>query len=129
MRPLALVPLSLPFLTPRDTAGQERFRTITSSYYRGAQGIIVVYDMTNPESFANVSKWLQEIDRYAGEETHRLLVGAKCDLEDERKVSQDEAKEFAEQQNLEFIETSSKTQVNVDEAFKLMARAIKEKQS
>jgi len=110
-----------------DTAGQERFRTITSSYYRGAHGIVVVYDTTNQETFQNVQKWLQEIDRYAGEDVHRLLVGSKSDLASERKVTADEAKDLADQMNLEHIETSSKDNNNVEEAFKLMATAIKEK--
>lgn len=108
-------------------AGQERFRTITSSYYRGAHGIVVVYDVTNPESFQNVQKWLQEIDRYAGEDVHRLLVGSKADLTSERKVSTEEAKELADQMNLELVETSAKENTQVDEAFLLMATAIKEK--
>jgi len=59
-----------------DTAGQERFRTITSSYYRGAHGIIVVYDVTDQESFNNVKQWLNEIDRYANENVNKLLVSA-----------------------------------------------------
>lgn len=71
------------------------FRTITSSYYRGAHGIIVVYDITNQETFNNVQKWLQEIDRYACENVHKLLVGNKSDLVSERKVQFDQASEFA----------------------------------
>eukprot|EP01128_Nolandella_sp_AFSM9_P001327 TRINITY_DN11451_c0_g1_i1.p1 TRINITY_DN11451_c0_g1~~TRINITY_DN11451_c0_g1_i1.p1 ORF type:complete len:208 (-),score=54.66 TRINITY_DN11451_c0_g1_i1:138-761(-) len=110
-----------------DTAGQERFRTITSSYYRGAHGIIVVYDITNQETFANVQKWLQEIDRYACENVHKLLVGNKCDLVSERKVVTEEAKDFADQLNLNFLETSAKDSTNVEEAFSKMAIAIKEK--
>lgn len=69
-----------------DTAGQDRFRTITSSYYRGAHGIIVVYDITDPESFNNVKTWFSEIDRYASEGVVKLLVGNKCDLEAKRVV-------------------------------------------
>jgi len=110
-----------------DTAGQERFRTITSSYYRGAHGIIVVYDVTNHETFANVQKWLQEIDRYACENVHKLLVGNKCDLVNERKVSTEEAKDFSDQLNIEFLETSAKDATNVEEAFTKMAAAIREK--
>ena len=69
-----------------DTAGQERFRTITSSYYRGAHGIIIVYDITDRESFDNVKQWLNEIDRYACENVNKLLVGNKSDLESKRQV-------------------------------------------
>eukprot|EP01121_Diplochlamys_sp_Union-15-3_P013489 TRINITY_DN4191_c0_g1_i1.p1 TRINITY_DN4191_c0_g1~~TRINITY_DN4191_c0_g1_i1.p1 ORF type:complete len:209 (-),score=31.46 TRINITY_DN4191_c0_g1_i1:94-720(-) len=111
-----------------DTAGQERFRTITSSYYRGAHGIIVVYDITNQETFNNVQKWLQEIDRYACENVHKLLVGNKCDLVNERKVPFETAKEFADQLNLIFLETSAKNSTNVEEAFIKMAQTIKQKQ-
>ncbi|XP_021285725.1 GTP-binding protein YPTM2-like isoform X2 [Herrania umbratica] len=75
-----------------DTAGQERFRTITSSYYRGAHGIIIVYDVTDQESFNNVKQWLSEIDRYASENVNKLLVGNKCDLTANKVVSYETAK-------------------------------------
>ncbi len=83
-------------LTPtnRDTAGQERFRTITSSYYRGAQGIILVYDCTDKESFNNVKQWMGEIDRYACENVNKLLVGNKTDLQDQKVVDSATAKVF-----------------------------------
>ena len=67
-----------------DTAGQERFRTITSAYYRGADGIIMVYDVTNAESFGHVNDWLKEVNRYASESTCKLLVGNKNDMENKQ---------------------------------------------
>jgi Ras-related protein Rab-1B len=79
-----------------DTAGQERYRTITSSYYRGAHGLIVVYDITNRESFANVKQWLEDLNRYTSPEAIRFLVGNKSDLNQRRAVSSSEAKEFAD---------------------------------
>lgn len=91
-----------------DTAGQERFRTITSSYYRGAHGIIVVYDVTDIESFNNVKQWLHEIDRYACENVNKLLVGNKSDLTTKRAVTTEQAKEFADSLGIEFLETSAK---------------------
>jgi Ras-related protein Rab-1A len=75
-----------------DTAGQERFRTITSSYYRGAHGIIVVYDCTDQESFNNVKQWLEEIDRYACDNVNKLLVGNKFDLTTKKVVDYTTAK-------------------------------------
>lgn len=112
-----------------DTAGQERFRTITSSYYRGANGIIVVYDVTDRESFANVKQWLHEIDRYASENVHKLLVGNKIDLEKKRVVSTEEGREFAQSIGIEFIETSAKMEDkaanHVEETFTLISRQIK----
>mmetsp|Transcript_2839 Transcript_2839/g.3041 ORF Transcript_2839/g.3041 Transcript_2839/m.3041 type:complete len:201 (-) Transcript_2839:465-1067(-) len=108
-----------------DTAGQERFRTITSSYYRGAHGIIVVYDTTDLESFNNVKQWLHEIDRYASDNVNKLLVGNKSDLTSKRAVSFDQAKEFADSLGIEFIETSAKNSTNVEKAFMMMASQIK----
>ena len=90
-----------------DTAGQERFRTITSSYYRGAHGIIIVYDVTDMESFNNVKTWLQEIDKYASDSVNKLLVGNKCDLVVKKTVDTGVAKEFADSLNIPFLETSA----------------------
>jgi Ras-related protein Rab-1A len=108
-----------------DTAGQERFRTITSSYYRGAHGIVIVYDITDSESFANVKQWLHEINRYASENVNKLLVGNKCDLESERQVSPEQGKELAESLGLTFVETSAKSNSNVDQVFHKMAADIR----
>jgi len=108
-----------------DTAGQERFRTITSSYYRGAHGIIVVYDITDQESFNNVKQWLQEIDRYACENVNKLLVGNKCDLTQKRTVETQAAKDYADQLGIPFLETSAKSSTNVETAFLTMAGEIK----
>ncbi|CCH59861.1 hypothetical protein TBLA_0C00450 [Henningerozyma blattae CBS 6284] len=109
-----------------DTAGQERFRTITSSYYRGSHGIIIVYDVTDQDSFNSVKMWLQEIDRYATSSVLKLLVGNKSDLKDKRIVEYDVAKEFAETNNMPFLETSALDSTNVEEAFLTMAKQIKE---
>lgn len=106
-------------------AGQERFRTITSSYYRGAHGIIVVYDVTDQESFANVKQWLNEIDRYATDNVNKLLVGNKCDLTSKKVVDRSTAEEFANSLQIPFIETSAKNATNVEQAFMTMAAEIK----
>ncbi|GLU00367.1 hypothetical protein SLE2022_177440 [Rubroshorea leprosula] len=110
-----------------DTAGQERFRTITSSYYRGAHGIIIVYDVTDQESFNNVKQWLNEIDRYASDNVNKLLVGNKSDLTANKVVSYETAKAFADEVGIPFMETSAKDSTNVEQAFMAMAAAIKER--
>ena len=110
-----------------DTAGQERFRTITSSYYRGAHGIIIVYDVTDADSFSNVKTWLSEIDKFASENVNKLLVGNKCDLTQKKVVDTSTAKEFAESIGIPFLETSAKNSTNVEEAFVRMAAAIKQR--
>ncbi|KAJ8755944.1 hypothetical protein K2173_024489 [Erythroxylum novogranatense] len=110
-----------------DTAGQERFRTITSSYYRGAHGIIIVYDVTDEESFSNVKTWLAEIDKFATDNVNKLLVGNKCDLTSKRVVSYETAKAFADDIGIPFLETSAKSATNVEEAFMTMASEIKKR--
>jgi len=112
-----------------DTAGQERFRTITSSYYRGAHGIIVVYDVTDQKSFDNIKKWLKEIDTFAGNLVQKLLVGNKCDLVNERTVSTESGKALADSLRIPFVETSAKDSTNVEEAFITMAKDIKDHSS
>lgn len=117
-----------------DTAGQDRFRTLTSSYYRGAHGIIIVYDVTSRDSFDNVRQWMKEIEKFASEHVNKLLVGNKWDLEEQREVTTDEGKDLAKKFDIPFLEVSAKNAVCVDETFTTMAseiqaRFIKEKGS
>ncbi|XP_067939250.1 ras-related protein Rab-10-like [Watersipora subatra] len=110
-----------------DTAGQERFHTITTSYYRGAMGIMLVYDVTNQRSFENISKWLHNIDEHANEDVEKMLLGNKCDMEEKRQISTERAMMVAKQHTITFLETSAKTNVNVEEAFMKLAGTILEK--
>eukprot|EP00932_Pfiesteria_piscicida_P020282 SRR837773.709.p1 GENE.SRR837773.709~~SRR837773.709.p1 ORF type:complete len:220 (-),score=47.43 SRR837773.709:81-740(-) len=105
-----------------DTAGQERFRTITSAYYRGADGIILVYDVCDRESFNRVDEWLSEVNRYVNESTCKILIGNKCDRPaSERQVSTDEGKRKADELGLMFTEASAKDATNVDIAFNMIS--------
>jgi Ras-related protein Rab-1A len=104
-----------------DTAGQERFKTITSSYYRGAQGIIIVYDQTNKETFDHVKKWLRDVDTYAGENVAKILIGNKSDLGSKKVISTQEGKELADEYKMKFFETSAKNGTNISEAFDAVA--------
>ena len=107
-----------------DTAGQERFKNITASYYRGGNGVLVVYDITDRESFDNLNSWLIEIEKNANKNVYKLLIGNKCDLEDKRKVTYQEGKDFAESNGMKFMETSAKTASKVQEAFELLTNEI-----
>lgn len=107
-----------------DTAGQDRFRTLTSSYYRGAHGIIIVYDVTNKDSFDNVRQWMQEIEKFASENVNKLLVGNKSDLEEQREVTYDEGVELAKKFDIPFLEVSAKNALHVDDTFTTMATEI-----
>eukprot|EP01084_Bolivina_argentea_P128699 227441_1 len=107
-----------------DTAGQDRFRAITTAFYRGAHGIIVVYDVTDLSSFLNIKSWLYEVDRYAVENVCRLIIGNKIDLLDDRMVSCDEANAFANELNIPYMECSAKQKLNVTEAFHTLTKQI-----
>ena len=107
-----------------DTAGQERFKNIIASYYRGAHGILLLYDVTDRDSFKNLSNWLIEIEKNASKNILRVLIGNKCDLEDKRVISYNQGKEFADTYGLKFIETSAKKNLNVSEAFETLGREL-----
>ncbi len=107
-----------------DTAGQERFRTIISSYYRGAHGILLIFDVTETESFESLKNWLIEIEKNTNKNVIKLLIGNKCDLDEKRVISFDKGKDFAEQYNMKYIETSAKTDLNVTEAFGLIGKEL-----
>ena len=107
-----------------DTAGQERFKNIISSYYRGAHGILLLYDVTDKESFKNLSNWLIEIEKNASKNILRILIGNKSDLEDKRVITYAQGKEFADTYGLKFIETSAKKNLNVSEAFETLGREL-----
>ncbi len=100
-----------------DTAGHERFKSITTSYYRGANAIVIVYDITERETFEHIEKWLNEIEKYAKENVLKFLVGNKIDLNDNRSVSYDEGKNISEKYGIMFFETSAKDNIDINELF------------
>lgn len=108
-----------------DTAGQESFRSITRSYYRGASGALLVYDISRRDTFTHLTRWLEEARANASSTMSIMLIGNKCDLE-RREVSFEEGAQFAKDNGLIFRETSAKTAQNVEEAFMQTARKIYE---
>jgi len=109
-----------------DTAGQESFRSITRSYYRGAAGALLVYDITRRETFNHLTRWLEEARQNANQSMVIMLIGNKSDMEHRRQVSKEEGEKFAKDNGLIFLETSAKTAANVEEAFIGTAQKIYE---
>lgn len=107
-----------------DTAGQERYRAITSAYYRGALGALLVYDVTKPTTFENVSRWLKELRDHADSNIMIMLIGNKTDLKHLRAVATEDAQSFAEKEGLSFIETSALEAINVEKAFQTILGEI-----
>ena len=110
-----------------DTAGQERYRSITSSYYKGSHGCFIVYDITNEISFENVDKWYEQAKKETSKEISIILVGNKCDLENERKISKEQGEEKAKSLNCPFFETSALSKIKIDDIFTEMVNNIFDK--
>ncbi len=107
-----------------DTAGQERFRTVVSTYFRGAHGILLLYDVTNKDSFKNLENWLIEIEKNSNQKVLKILIGNKCDLTEDREITTEEGQTFANRNGMEFMETSAKMNTNVSEAFTTLGKLM-----
>lgn len=107
-----------------DTAGQERYRAIARNYYRDAQGAVIVYDITEPDSFDRVKQWANELSQYGESHVCITIVGNKCDLEARRRVSREEAINFARSMGATHFDTSAKTGRGVAEMFEALGKAV-----
>ena len=107
-----------------DTAGQERYRSITNAYYRGAEAIVIVFDLNNKDSFNHINAWMDEISKYIGPSVYKLILANKCDSIDSRQVSAEQITDFEKKNNLKVFEVSAKAATNVDEAFKHIVESL-----
>mmetsp|Transcript_6141 Transcript_6141/g.5489 ORF Transcript_6141/g.5489 Transcript_6141/m.5489 type:complete len:215 (+) Transcript_6141:176-820(+) len=110
-----------------DTAGQERFRTITTSYYRNSQGVLLVYDITQKETFVSIRNWMAQIQLHADANINKVLIGNKCDLLSKRVVTHEEGESLAREYKIPFFETSALSNINVDEAFMTLSKTVYER--
>ena len=106
-----------------DTAGQERFHSITNNFFHNADGILFVYDITNEKSFEGAKNWIKEAEEI-GDYFKRIIIGNKCDLEEKRQVSLAELEQFANEENINFFETSAKDNINLKEVFNKIVELI-----
>eukprot|EP00922_Rhytidocystis_sp_ex-Travisia-forbesii_P037535 GHVS01055945.1.p1 GENE.GHVS01055945.1~~GHVS01055945.1.p1 ORF type:complete len:249 (-),score=23.04 GHVS01055945.1:319-1065(-) len=109
-----------------DTAGQERFRTITPAYFRSAMGVVLTYDVTNASTFANLRRWMKNVDDYTDANVQIILIGNKCDLESKREVPRQKGEDLAAEYSIPFFESSAKQNINVDAAFLCIADLVRE---
>ena len=107
-----------------DTAGQERYNAITSAYYKGAKGAFVVYDITRKQSFDSVDKWINDLKAAADKKLSIIIIGNKCDLEDQRQVTKEQGEEKAKNSEVAFMETSALSGENLDKAFEKMMNEV-----
>ena len=107
-----------------DTAGEERFRNIAKNYFQSSDGFLVVYDISNIESFETLDYWIEEIKSNSQELSQVILVGNKCDIIDERKIKTDDGKAYAKKKNIKFFEVSAKEGTNVNQVFESLVKNI-----
>uniref|UniRef100_A0A3P9I1C5 small monomeric GTPase n=1 Tax=Oryzias latipes TaxID=8090 RepID=A0A3P9I1C5_ORYLA len=107
-----------------DTAGQERYRSITTAYYRGADGFLLMYDITNQESFNAVRDWATQVQHYSSKDAQVILVGNKCDMEDDRLITREDGQRLADERGFLFFEASAKENINVKQVFEHLVDVI-----
>ena len=112
-----------------DTAGQERFKTITSAYYRGADGIIIVYDITDRNSFAHIKDWLDDVNKYTDDNPLKIIVGNKIDLIKDKQINNNDMKTMTAQTGIEIIECSAKDSIKINELMEIMTKKLIEKKN
>ena len=110
-----------------DTAGQERYKSITNAYYKGALGALVVYDITRKETFNSVDRWISDLQAVADKKISILIIGNKCDLEDQRQISKEQGEEKGKSFNAAFLETSASSGNNVSKAFEMLMKETYDK--
>ncbi|XP_005280027.1 ras-related protein Rab-10-like isoform X1 [Chrysemys picta bellii] len=112
-----------------DTAGQEQFHTISTSYFRGARGFVLVYDITNSDSFQGITGWMKDIHEKADDEVDIVLLGNKCDKETERVIPKHRGEKLAWEYGIPFFETSATNNINIEDAFSVLVKEILDKNS
>ena len=110
-----------------DTAGQERFRSVSKAYFRNAVGAVLVFSLDSIETFNDLDSWINDLNKLSTPNAAIILIGNKCDLKNDRQVSESEALSFAERHHIEYLETSAKDNTNIGETFVRLSRKIHER--